>query len=55
MAPFSYVMNLFNAPPLEKLTLREKMGRIAQMIAVLVSASVLAAAIGTVAIEIAER
>ena len=55
MAPFSYVVSLFNAPPLEELTLGEKMGRIAQIVAVLVSASILAAAAGTVAIKLAER
>jgi len=55
MAPFSYMMNLFNAPPLEELTVGKKMGRIAQIVAVLVSISIMAAAAGIMAIELAER
>ena len=55
MAPFSYMMNLFNAPPRAELTLGQKISRIAQMVAVLISASTLAAVVGTVAVELVER
>ncbi len=55
MAPFTYVMNLFNAPPREELTLGQKVSRIAQILAVLISASTLAAVVGTVAVELVER
>jgi len=53
MSPISYLIGLFNAPPLEELSLSAKLGRIAQIVAVMVSAGIVAAAAGTVAIKLA--
>jgi len=53
MTPITNVIDLFNAPPRDEMTFREKLTQIAQIFAVIVSASVVMAALGTMTIKLA--
>jgi len=53
MTPLSSLLNLFNAPPRDEMTFREKLIQIAQIVAAIVAVSVVTAALGTITIKLA--
>ena len=52
MPLLAYLINLFNAPPLEELTVSQKLGQIARIFAAIVSVSIVVAAAGALTIRL---